>query len=151
MGKKTAAAPAEKPKPDPVLFQVVKYIRKKVPVKQKIFNQKRVDYCSGRKMLDVLMQSSFASGPTQLITTREDGVGLLQRALDAGYFFRGKFFDLSPKGKVKARKILMGHEQQLFCDEMEVQSPSCERDSFPSLTSGCAICSRLCGSTTHRV
>eukprot|EP00042_Codosiga_hollandica_P025357 m.112605 g.112605 ORF g.112605 m.112605 type:complete len:150 (+) comp51842_c1_seq9:33-482(+) len=119
MGKKTAAAPAEKPKPDPVLFQVVKYIRKKVPVKQKIFNQKRVDYCSGRKMLDVLMQSSFASGPTQLITTREDGVGLLQRALDAGYFFRGKFFDLSPKGKVKARKILMGHEQQLFCDEME--------------------------------
>lgn len=90
--RRKAQEPAAESKPTKMDYAVAKYMRQNVPVKKTKFMHHVVEYFSGARAVDSLMQSPWAAGGKndQLFTSREDVVFFLDRMLRLKFFHRAR-------------------------------------------------------------
>ncbi|KAJ8959053.1 hypothetical protein NQ318_022308 [Aromia moschata] len=94
-------------KPTKEEFAVAKWMRKNVPIKKTKFLNHNVEYFTGKRAVDALLESVFAKRDDSLFKTREDIVDYLHVMLEHKFFHRARkvpVSELELKGKKKEKK-----------------------------------------------
>ncbi|GJQ81756.1 Trp1 [Trypoxylus dichotomus] len=97
---------AEKPSKDE--YNIGKWLRKNVPIKKTKFLNHNVEYFTGSRAVDSLLESEFAQGDDALFKTRLDVVNYLNMMLIHKFFHRARKVPVSEqelKSKRKDKKV----------------------------------------------
>lgn len=120
--KEDYVAPGEKVEEKPAKdeYQIAKWLRKNVQIKKTKFMNHNVEYFTGKKAVDALMESSYSQGEDPFFKSREDIVDYLHLMLVHKFFHRAKKIPVSElelKGKKKEKK-----DKEKEISEKEVSS-----------------------------
>ncbi|XP_022916994.2 translocation protein SEC62 [Onthophagus taurus] len=103
------------PKPSKDEYKVAKWLRKNVPIKKTKFLNHNVEYFTGYRAIDGLLESKFAQGTDALFETRNDVVNFLQLLLEHRFYHRARKVPVSEqelKSKKKDKKVESGDEKK---------------------------------------
>eukprot|EP00039_Didymoeca_costata_P002731 m.62169 g.62169 ORF g.62169 m.62169 type:complete len:259 (+) comp11491_c0_seq2:106-882(+) len=94
-----------------MLEKVAKYLRANLPCKQRPLGKQTMDYFSGKRMINFLLESEFAKGDDGFLRTRADALKLANELLrnEQVLFFRAEFAEKQIKkkdGSMKTKKVL---------------------------------------------
>ncbi|KAL1488875.1 hypothetical protein ABEB36_014669 [Hypothenemus hampei] len=113
------AAPGEKSVnvPSKEEYSVANWMRKNIPIKRTKFLNHNVEYFTGKRAVDALLDSKFSKGDTALFTSREEIIDYLHLMLEHRLFHRAKKVpvseeELKSKKKVKKEKSESEDEQK---------------------------------------
>ncbi|KAJ8949325.1 hypothetical protein NQ314_008245, partial [Rhamnusium bicolor] len=96
-------------KPTKEEFAVAKWLRKNVPIKKTKFLNHNVEYFTGKRAVDALLESNFAKRDDPLFKTRADIVDYLHIMLEHKFYHRARkvpVSELELKGKKKEKKSI---------------------------------------------
>ncbi|XP_066151773.1 translocation protein SEC62 isoform X2 [Euwallacea fornicatus] len=100
--------PGEAPdKPSKEELNIAKWMRKNVPIKRTKFLNHNVEYFTGKRAVDALLESKFVKCDAPVFTTREQIVDYLHSMLEHKVFHRARKVPVSEqelKGKKKEKK-----------------------------------------------
>ncbi|XP_044759875.1 translocation protein SEC62 [Coccinella septempunctata] len=90
-------------KPSKEEYAIAKWMRKNVPIKRTKFLNYVVEYFTGKKAVDALLESKWAKGDDALLKTREDVVDFLHLMLEHKFYHRARKVPVSEQ-ELKARR-----------------------------------------------
>ncbi|XP_060521645.1 translocation protein SEC62 [Cylas formicarius] len=94
-------------KPTKEEFNIAKWMRKNVPIKKTKFLNHNVEYFTGKRAVDALMESNYAKGETPLFRSRNEVVDYLHVMLEHKFYHRAIKVPVSEqelRGKKKDKK-----------------------------------------------
>ncbi|XP_059478257.1 translocation protein SEC62 [Neocloeon triangulifer] len=127
-------APSKIDKPSKTCYTVAKWLRKNVPSKKTKFLSHNVEYFTGSKAIDALMESHFAAekdGKEPLFATRSDAVQFLNEMLVLKFFHRARKVPVSEQ-ELKAK--LKKKEPAKKKEDDESSHTECERKDETTAT-----------------
>lgn len=90
-------------KPSKEEYSIAKWMRKNVPIKKTKFLNYAVEYFTGKKAVDGLLESKWAQGEDAFFKSREDVVDFLHLMLEHKFYHRARKVPVSEQ-ELKARK-----------------------------------------------
>ncbi|XP_030745223.1 translocation protein SEC62 [Sitophilus oryzae] len=98
-------------KPTKEEFKIASWMRKNVPIKKTKFLNHNVEYFTGKRAVDALLESNYAKGDNPLFHTREDIVNYLHILLEHKFYHRARKVPVSEQ-ELKAKKSIKKKEQE---------------------------------------
>ncbi|XP_019761022.1 translocation protein SEC62 isoform X2 [Dendroctonus ponderosae] len=90
-------------KPSKEEYNVGKWLRKNVPIKRTKFMNHNVEYFTGKRAVDALLESKFTAGDSPLFVTRDEIVDYLHVMLEHKFYHRARKVPVSEK-ELRERK-----------------------------------------------
>lgn len=125
--RKDEHADSEADKPSKQEYFVAKWLKANVPTKKTKFHNHPVEYFTGSKAVDALMESKWATGKNPLFTTRPECIQFCHQMLLHKFYHRGKKVPVSEQElKGKKKKELKDSKSGDEKEAEKSQASACE-------------------------